>query len=222
MNALGGSMLGLRLTACLALTVMAVLCFGGYGNAAADEDTTAARAAYKSGVHHYDFGEYREALADFKTAYQHHEDPSFLFNIAQCHRQLGEREEAVRVYRSYLRNAPDAANASEVRQMIARLEQQIETTNSKPPVAPAQSTSPMLERSRDATPRASPILANPNSPAVSPAHAATTGKPIYKRWWLWTVVGVAAAGVAVGAGIALAPGPSAPSVPTTTGTTLRF
>src|SRR5262245_59275248 len=107
----------------LRISVMTLFVLGATAGHA--EDKQAARNAYRAGVHHYDFGEYREALAAFKTAYQNFEDPSFLFNIAQCHRQLLEREEAIRVYRSYLRNAPSAANAGEVRELITRLEREL-------------------------------------------------------------------------------------------------
>ena len=37
------------------------------------------------------------------------EDPVFLYNIAQCHRLLGENAEAVRFYRRYLEAAPAAS-----------------------------------------------------------------------------------------------------------------
>jgi Tetratricopeptide repeat len=49
--------------------------------------------------------------------------PAFLFNIAQCHRQLGNKQEAIKFYRSYLRKVPDAPNAEEVRKLIASLEE---------------------------------------------------------------------------------------------------
>jgi Tetratricopeptide repeat len=46
------------------------------------------------------------------------------------------------------------------------------------------------------------------APAQSPAIAATArtdrkGAPVYKKWWLWTAVGVVAAGAAVGLGVGL-------------------
>ncbi len=87
----------MRLRILAAVALASVLLASAFARA---DDKAAAREAYRSGVHHYDFGEYAEALADFKTAYQRYEDPSFLFNIAQCHRQLNQSEEAVRVYRS--------------------------------------------------------------------------------------------------------------------------
>ena len=46
----------------------------------------------------------------------------WLFNIAQCHRQLGRNEEAVRFYRTFLSKVPNAPNQKEVRAMIVKLE----------------------------------------------------------------------------------------------------
>ena len=81
----------------------------------AAEDKQKARVAYRLATQHYDLGEYKEALTAFKDAYRNFEDPAFLFNIAQCHRQLGDTVLAVREYRAYLRKVPDASNRDEVR-----------------------------------------------------------------------------------------------------------
>src|SRR4051794_18724921 len=72
-----------------------------------------ARALYRAATHHYDFGEYQQALDGFKEAYENYEDPAFLFNIAQCHRALGHKQEAITLYKSYLRKKPDAPNRDE-------------------------------------------------------------------------------------------------------------
>ena len=66
-------------------------------------------------------------------------------------------------------------------------------------------------------PKAEPTKAEPTEPA-EPKLAASTDKPatsdgaktpIYKKWWLWTIVGaVVVVGVGVGVGVALSSGPS--------------
>jgi tetratricopeptide (TPR) repeat protein len=68
-------------------------------------DKDKAREEYREATHHYDFGEYQQALDGFKAAYQDYEDPAFLFNIAQCHRALGHKQEAITFYKSYFRCA---------------------------------------------------------------------------------------------------------------------
>jgi hypothetical protein len=51
-------------------------------------------------------------------------------------------------------------------------------------------------------------------PAVAPVTATKTAPertPVYKKWWLWTAVGVAVvAGVAIGVGVGLSAGTHAP------------
>src|SRR5262249_51230154 len=78
-------------------------------------DKAGARAAYRRAVQHYNLAEYEDALRDFKDAYRRSEDPTLLFNIGQCERQLDHKAEAIRMYKSYLNNAPEAPNADEVR-----------------------------------------------------------------------------------------------------------
>jgi tetratricopeptide (TPR) repeat protein len=57
---------------------------------------TQAKALYQSGMAHYNLNEIREALKDFKEAYRlFPQEPVFLFNIAQCHRRLGDHTTGV-------------------------------------------------------------------------------------------------------------------------------
>ena len=156
-----------------------------------------ARASFRLGSQHYSLGEYREALVAFKEAYRSYEDPSFLFNIAQCERQLDQRADAIRAYRMYLVNASDAANRDEVRALITRLEHELSderATKAAPPPGVQPPT----------TGEAHPIVASTPSPALTltaappPRH----DKPAYKKWWVWTIVGVAVAG-GVAAGLAV-------------------
>src|SRR5262245_8771717 len=86
------------------------------------ENKQAARDAYKEGSRLYDLMDYRGALEAFKKAYVNYEEPTLLFNIAQCHRYLGQKNEAVVTYKNYLRKSPNAANADEVRKLITQLE----------------------------------------------------------------------------------------------------
>jgi tetratricopeptide (TPR) repeat protein len=86
------------------------------------EAVARARAHYNKGTRQYDLGRFGEALAEFESAYLVVPDPVFLFNSAQCHRKLGNDEQALSFYRSYLRNAPDAPNRSEVVKRIQDLE----------------------------------------------------------------------------------------------------
>ena len=56
---------------------------------------------FASGLRHYHLSEWAAALDDFKAAYRQQADPVFLFNIAQCYRQMGEPQQAQTEYRAY-------------------------------------------------------------------------------------------------------------------------
>jgi hypothetical protein len=63
----------------------------------------------------------------------------------------------------------------------------------------------------NAAPSSAPGLAQPGAGTAigrasgSPLSGALPPKPLYKRWWLWTTVGIVAAGVGVGLGVGLSP-----------------
>jgi tetratricopeptide (TPR) repeat protein len=166
------------------------------------DDRNAAREAFRRGSQHYKLGEFKEALQDFKAAFRAYEDPTFLFNIAQCERQLDQREEAVRQYKMYLAEAPDAANRDEVKAVVARLEHELEEQRARDRALAAEKATP-------------PVSVLPPQPAPEVVALTTTtppparvDKPVYKKWWLWTIVGVAVAGgVAAGVAVALTQDP---------------
>jgi tetratricopeptide (TPR) repeat protein len=76
------------------------------GVAHGGDNKAAARDSYREGTRQYDLGDYQKALELFKRAYLLFEEPSILFNSAQCERQLKHPEEAVKLYKSYLRKVP--------------------------------------------------------------------------------------------------------------------
>jgi tetratricopeptide (TPR) repeat protein len=86
----------------------------GIPQASAQDDLGAAKAHYNKASRLYDVGEYRQALEEFKAAHLAKPDPAFLFNIAQCHRQLGDLEQAIVMYKRFLAASPKAGNRSEV------------------------------------------------------------------------------------------------------------
>jgi|SRR5689334_18886251 len=194
------------------LLTIALLLFVATTARANDRDK--ARAAFRLGSQHYALGEYKEALVAFKEAFRNYEDPSFLFNIAQCHRQLDQRAEAIREYRMYLVHAPDAVNRDEVHQLITRLEHELSeerATKAAPPpgVQPPGVATAKSEPAPVVAPTPPPSL---TLTAVAPPHHET---PTYKKWWVWTLVGVAVAGGAA-AGLAVGLTRGGGSTPTAT------
>jgi len=203
----------------LAIVVCTLIAHAAVAAPVTASDKEQAKAAYQKGITHFNLNEYSEALTSFKEAYRHYPDPVFLFNIAQCHRLLGNKQEAVRSYRSYLRTDPQASNAAEVEQIIAGLERALKEEQSavhRPPQGP-------LLTGKD-TPPPEPAIAKPAEQPVSVVSAAPAkrDKPVYKKWWLWAAVGgVVAVGLGVGLGVGLSQGPTFPSAQDTN-TTVRF
>ena len=66
--------------------------------------------ASPSGEKLFALGRFDEALEQYEKAFEAKPLPGFLFNIAQCHRNLGNIDQAIFSYRKYLREAPDADN----------------------------------------------------------------------------------------------------------------
>src|SRR6516164_1230338 len=116
-----------------------------------------------SGQSHYNLNEFAEALQDFKEAYRLHPDPAFLFNIAQYERQLGDLDEAIKFYRSYLRNKPDATNAKEVQKKIDELKGLSDAKRKSKESAPAGVTAPSTS---PPPPDASHAVAPPPAPVT--------------------------------------------------------
>ncbi len=160
-----------------------------------------ARQHYIAGTKHFDLSEYREALEEFKEAYRQKEDPVFLYNIAQCHRLIGgdNNLEALRFYKSYLNRAVNPPNRAEVEAKIRALQADLDQAQAA--------------KATQATPAAS--IAQPATVVVPVAVVAAPPPrtPIYKKWWLWTIVGVAVVGVSVGVGVGVGSRTSAASSP---------
>src|SRR6185369_13201085 len=93
-----------------AVTLLVVLIAAAGVARAADANSEKARAHFQQGDTYFKLDKYPNALQEFEQAYLAKQDPSFLYNIAQCHRLMGNRVEAIRFYKRYLSDAPGAAN----------------------------------------------------------------------------------------------------------------
>lgn len=123
-----------------------------------------AQGYFKRGVKLYNLGHFQEAIPEFEKAYDLDPQPILLFNIAQSHRQNGNKERALFFYRRYLEQEPNAAKRADVEQRMKELAQALQQENEqkqKPPTEvtpPAPSTAP-------ATP-ATPPAPGPTTPPV--------------------------------------------------------
>jgi tetratricopeptide (TPR) repeat protein len=153
-----------------------------------------ARRHYDAGMAHFNLREYKLAIDEFQAAYRLRPEPVLLYNLGQAYRLAEDTEQALYFYRAYLRNDPQAANRADVEARIAVLEATLEQKRAAAKPAP--------------TPVPAPAALAP-APTPTVAASAATGHvadraqtPLYRRWWLWTIVGV----VAVGAGVGVAVG----------------
>lgn len=90
-----------------------------------DAPTERAKALFAIGNRHYELGEYAQALDIYKKAYRAKPLPAFQFNIAQCHRKLGQHREAIAMYQAYLASVPNASNADLVNSLIDESKNQL-------------------------------------------------------------------------------------------------
>lgn len=191
-----------------------------------DEAKQKAKTEYLEGMKSYNLSEFQPALERFKEAYRSYPDASFLFNIAQCQRQLGQKAEAVKSYRAFLRTSPRTGARTEVEAIIASLEKALtdeqaakgakptgtigpgETgvSDPTPPVTPTPTPTPTPEPKPTVAPTPTP---EPN-PTITPAPQPTVvaSPPPKKRTGMWIAIGVVVGlvvvgGVGAGVGIAL-------------------
>lgn len=150
---------------------------------AEDSGTRAAKRHFDKGEKLFALGKFEEALEQYQKAYDAKPIPDLLFNIGQCHRNLGDYEAAIFSFKKYLRLEPDASNKDEVLELIDELEEKQQK---------GESRRLRLDRKR----------------ATDPDPEETEGTPAYKKWWFWTTLAVV--GVGGGIGIYLATRDSGP------------
>jgi tetratricopeptide (TPR) repeat protein len=124
---------------------LSLLFFALAGAAPARADLAKATAHFEKGTRFYQVTEYAKALEEFKAGYVEEADSSFLYNIAQCYRQLEQPKEALVAYRRFLALSPETPLRPEVEDRIRELE---ESLRSKP--APAGTPAGAVAQSLDA------------------------------------------------------------------------
>jgi len=154
-----------------------------------------AREYFERGEAFFKLEKYKEALEQYEQGYLAKADASFLYNIAQCHRLMGDKPAALRFYKRFLNEATHVPNRPVVEQHIQDLESSL--ANEAP--VPAPPPAPLPAAPEPAT--ASPALVGQPAPG-STSSTSRDGQPVYKKWWFWTIVGAVAIGGGVGAYLA--------------------
>ncbi|QRK12483.1 tetratricopeptide repeat protein [Archangium violaceum] len=162
-----------------------------------------ARAKFAEGNLAYDLAEFQKALDAYSEAYRMKPLPGFLFNIAQCHRQLGRPERAAFFYRRYLSLSKDEpSNAPLVRELIAEMDEAVrleqerrlareETARDQARAAAlrAQAEAAAARRVKQQGGRKSTLVARP----TASTRAEVKGEDgLMKKWWVWAGAGAVA------------------------------
>lgn len=195
----------------LPVWLAAVLAVAPLGARAAGAETPSrteaqARVKFAEGNTAYDLAEFQKALDAYSEAYRLVSLPGFLFNIAQCHRQLGHAERAAFFYRRYLAlSKQEPPNAPLVRELIAEMD----AAAAPKPALRAQTEAAAERRVKQDTERKRVAV----SPA-KPAAEVTGGESLARKWWVWAGAGAVALLAGGAIYVATAPQPR----PTTLGT----
>lgn len=213
--------------------VVAIACIARTAGAADDP-----KKMFETATAEFNLGHYEKAASMYEDIYKLTLEPLMLYNIAQARRLAGDFDKATFFYKGYLRAQPQAKNRSEVQKRIAELELAIEakrrgqerppnapvtvepharaqTATSQPPPAAEPATQP---RASEPTPSTGETATPPPSeaqaqPAAQPATAAnetpSSEKPVWKKWWFWTIIGgVVVVGVVVAVAVVATQAPS--------------
>jgi tetratricopeptide (TPR) repeat protein len=150
-------------------------------------DDARARALFRRAEVHFNLQQFDQALELYTEAYKLKPLPGFLFNIAQCQRQLGKLREALFSYKIFLSRVPHAPNRVEVEKLIRETERQLAMGKAPPPrIAPTATRGVRTPEVR--APASAPIGSDPERPP-----------PSRRRWiWIGAGAGVTAALLATG------------------------
>ncbi len=144
---------------------------------AAERSKQTAEAHYQKGMKAYTLGHFEDAIEEFEKAYELRQEPIFLYNIAQSHRQNNNPQRAIFFYRRFLEADPQAKNRAEIEKRIKDLESNLNhkpenaATATPTTVAPttAAAQSPQPESPPPAVPAPLPPPSNPIVPVQAEA-----------------------------------------------------
>jgi len=181
-----------------------VLCGLGPAVARAQSDAEKKQKAkehYEIGTRFFDVGKYGDAVKEYEEAYLLTGDAKLLYNIGQAYRLWDHSEEALRVYKNYLRQRPEAENRADVEKKIADLEKAVEDRRRGAGAQPAEVGPPPPQVAPPLPPTLPPPALPPpaTAGAVPPADGIVArptpvAPPPPRRTWLtYSLLGVGGA-----------------------------
>jgi tetratricopeptide (TPR) repeat protein len=157
-----------------------------------DQARIKANEYFRLGGTEYKLGNFNKALDYFKKTFQLVDSPSVILNMGQCYRQLNQPEKALFNYKLYL-SEWKSRNPDKEAPFFTEVQGHIKTVK-----AALKSTQEKKEKDKRHVP-----LYDKDATANAVPEATI---PVYKKWWLWTIVGaVVVAGAVTVTAIATAP-----------------
>lgn len=164
---------------------------------ASEANTKKAKEIFKEADQHFRLREFAETIPLLKEAYRLYPSSLFLYNLAQCHLELKQYEEAVSYFENFIEVDPKSKNRPQAEKYLKQAREGL---------AVAQEQQRAEEEAKREQERLQKMIElekqKQNQPVVA---AVDKGKPIYAKWWFWTAIGgaaVAGTGTAVGVSIA--------------------
>jgi hypothetical protein len=162
-------------------------------------DEARARALYQAGQTAFETGRFLDAASAFEQSYAESRRPALLWNIARSYhkqyeigRDLVHLRRARVMYENFADLAPSPEEKTEAERSLAAVDEELRRAQAAPPPVPAPTVTPARPAPIDA------VRLVPVAPTAAPE------VPLYRRWWLWTVVGgVVVAGIATAVALAL-------------------
>lgn len=146
---------------------------------------------------------YAEALRLYLSAYERVADPRLLILRGRSFFKQGQPERALDLYRAALPQLRDEAERRDAEAFVRQAEAavQVQMRSSQAPTPSASQKLRLGAHSVDLARSDSGAYA---STGTALGASSASQPPLYKRWWFWTLVSVAAAGVATGIGVGIA------------------
>jgi tetratricopeptide (TPR) repeat protein len=157
-----------------------------------------ARTEVAAGDTAYKLGKFEVALGHYNKAYELYAAPALLFNIGQCHRELGHWERAAFFYEGYLRAMPsDDPNRAFVEGLLKDVKQSLDASVKAAKAEQDRKAADAIRQDELARAR----LQAQQADALRRAEEARLAREradrdkFYRKWWFWSAVaGVVVAG----------------------------